>query len=94
MIELDQMSSTKFYASLLFYSVMKMSASIKELAYLMKNIKLVSKFREILPRLTFYQSDLTRIFDESILTRYKNVFPDLVIRRLADNLTLEDLPSQ
>lgn len=104
--ELFQMSSTEFYSSNTYYSVlMSRSMGIKKLANLAKNEELVSKFETYLQKLLYYKNDLKKIWDEAIrvkeeyeiiMIKLNSVFghylPYLVINKLAANLTLEDLP--
>lgn len=104
--ELDQMSKRKFFNSYSYYSVLMMSKKIKKLASLMKNKEFVSKFEDNLTEFSFYIDDLQRILNEAVEVRdrlqivesklnyiFEDFFPDIVINKLADNLTLEDLPS-
>lgn len=104
--ELIRMSGSKFYANYSYYDVFKMSKNMNKLAKLAKNEEFVLKFEE---NLSFpdYGDDLRRIFDEAkrikeksefIICRLKQIYsehlPDIVIRILAENLSLEDLPQK
>lgn len=104
--ELFKMSRTKFYACFTYYSVMDMSKkNVKKLAKLTKNDKLVSNFEENVHQFSHYENDLRTMLEEAIQvkersliveTRLKHAlcgsFPDVVVRKLADNLTTADLP--
>lgn len=103
--ELKQMASTEFYAPYSFYSILKMSISTKRLALLAKNNNLVSKFEEKVCTFSCFKSDLQIIWEEAIQIRDNlevvesrlnsvlcNFFPDVVLKKLAKNLTVEDLP--
>lgn len=102
--ELNQMASSKlgFYS---FLFVLKPSKNLKKLAHLFKNEKIVTMFEENLDRFLYYKDDLQRIFDEAIQlrdelidteTRLYSIFgdhlPDIVIRKLTNDLKVEDLP--
>lgn len=78
---------------------------MKKLALLVKNKKFVLKFEENLDEFTYYRSDLRKVLsqamelrDRSLVVDYRlySVFGDFlpatVLRKLAKNLTLEDLP--
>lgn len=71
----------------------------------MKNEEFVKKFEQNLS-FSYYGNELRRHFDEAILVRDKslvvesslnftfgNFFPKLVLNKLAENLTVEDLPA-
>lgn len=103
--ELVQISSTKFYGSLTYYSLLKMSTGIKKLALLTKNEDIVSKFEADLNRFSCFEEDLRKVWEEAVQIREKfeavidrlsyvfgNLFPEIVIRKLAENLNLDDLP--
>lgn len=102
--ELDRMAKSKFYSSYSYYHVLKMSKNIKTLANLTKNKNFVRKFHENLS-FHYYRDDLKRIFDEAVEVRDKSIivrsrlcsvfgelFPDVVISKFANNLSVEDLP--
>lgn len=103
--ELKQLASTKFYASYSYYSLLRMSKNIKKLALLTKNDDFVTNFQTNLDKFIYYKQDLQRILEEASQYRdrldciqfrlyliFKEIFPDIIIRKLADNLSLEDLP--
>lgn len=103
--ELEKMSETKFFGSHSYYSISKMSMSLTRLSKLMKNEELLTKFRTDLPKFTLYGMKLQEILDAALLVRdrtiavetrlqwaFNNVFPDVVLRQLARNFTVEDLP--
>lgn len=107
MKELDQMKNKKFFASYSFYCVLKKTMGIKKLSNLVRNEEIGMKFEEDVPRFSFYEVDLQRVWEEAInvrdkfeniCSRLRPVFGDLlssvVIRNLANYLTLEDLPIQ
>lgn len=102
--ELSEMSCIKFYPPYSYYGVLMMSKNIKNLANLLKNEEFKKAFEKNLS-FSYYKDDLQRIFDEAIKLTEKLVFvyssllyifddhlPDVVIRKLAENLTPEDLP--
>lgn len=104
-MELSQMKTTRFYASHSYYSVLKMSKNIKYLTKLTKNEQFVKKFEASLWSFSCFKNDLQGIFDEAILMRdnikiiamrlkstFHGYLPDIVLRKLAENLILEDLP--
>lgn len=101
--ELELMGRTKFYGKYSYQSVLKMSA--KKLALLAKNEEFVRKFEENIGDFPYYEDDLRDIFekakrlrDESMMVDYSvnyifgEVFPSVVLKKLAKCLTLDDLP--
>lgn len=105
MKELKQMLSTKFYTIYSYCSVITMSKNIKKLSNLVKNEKFIKNFEANLPAFPNYESDLKRILDEAIQLRnrvllvesrlkaaFGNSLPDIIIRKVAENLSVEDLP--
>lgn len=103
--EINQMTSTKFYSPHSYYTVFKASKNdLKKLSHLTKNEDFVTKFESNLHKFPFYQNDLQRTFkkatemrDESLIVESKlylsfgNLFPDIVIRKLVDNIISEDV---
>lgn len=102
--ELSQMKNTIFYYPFSYYNVLSMSKNIKKLAKLTKNSNFVKEFEENLS-LFYYKDDLQKILNEAIELRdrlnivysrlefvFGDYFPDVVIRKLSENLCLEDLP--
>lgn len=103
-VELKKMSET-FWGSQTFYSILKQTVSIKKLANLSRNVDLLKVAEDNLCKFTYYESDLQRIFDQVIHVRdrlvevesrlqalFGDFLPNLIIRELADYLTVEDLP--
>lgn len=103
--ELSLMSSIKFYGPFTYYNILQMKKNIEKLACLTKNKEFVSKFEENLYEFSIYKDDLQRIFDEALQVKdileakdlrlcyiFGDIFPDVVRRKLAKNLTIEDLP--
>lgn len=103
--ELEEMKATIFYRTYSVYSVLKMSKNIKKLAKLMKNSEFLKKLRENFEKFFNYKSDLRKILEEAVKARkesqlvksrlayvFNGHFPDIVIRKVADDLNLEDLP--
>lgn len=103
--EVEQMESTKFYGHYSYYSVLNMSKNIKKLAVLNKNEKFLAKFGSSLKKFPYYQKILeanleeaTKVRDdlESVESKLKsilgNLFPSLVVKILANNLKVKDLP--
>lgn len=105
--ELSRMKETLFYASHSYYSLTKMSMSMKKFAKLLKNEELEKKFVENFSTFCCYDYILmdiyhaaVRVRDQSFIVEDKlnfvfgDFFPDLIKRKLADNLKIEDLPSE
>lgn len=103
--ELKNLSSTKFYGAHTYYSVLKESISVEKLASLMNNSEIVLEFFENSQQFVYYNGDLKKIWKEAIKIRKKfedvksrlefifnDCLPEIVIRNLANNLTLDDLP--
>lgn len=106
--ELTQMSTTKFYVTYSYNHVLKMRKNINKLASLTKNEEFVASFEKNLtfpPKFPYYENDLRRIFEEAIQARnesevlisrlylaFGDFFPEIVIRKLEENLSLHDLP--
>lgn len=104
--ELEKMSNTKFYGTHSYYSMLKMSKNIKKLACLTRIPNFVENFEKNLNNFDLYKDDLRRIIQQAIKFKdefeavylglnsvFRNFFPDLVIRKLADNLAIEKLQS-
>lgn len=105
--ELTKSSNIKFYASYSYYWVLKISINgRKKLANLSKNEEFVMKFRQNLDKFPCYQKDFQKIIEDAIKTKNESLevesrlrivfydyLPDIVIRELADNLGVTDLPS-
>lgn len=103
--QLSEMTEIIFYPPYSYYSVLKMSKNIKKLAKLTKNAEFVEKFESNLPKDVMYGDDLRMIFYEAtqlrdqtltVNTRLRTVLGDIlpavVMRKLVDNLSVEDLP--
>lgn len=103
-LELSRMKATVFHPPYSYYSVLKMSKNIKKLAKLTNNDYFVSEFKKNLS-FSYYENDLRITASEAITTRNKSrivdsrlnsifgkIFPEVVLRILANNLTVEDLP--
>lgn len=101
LMELEKMSSTKFYKSYSYYSVLRMQTDIKKLAKLVKNKNFVENFEQNLSY-TYYGENLRTILDEAIRRKnelenaYKklestlgNCLPDLVLSKLAESLVFD-----
>lgn len=104
-LELDLMANTKFYGSYSYFSLLKKSLDLRKLANLMKNEKIVLKFENAKPKLSYYESDLERIYQDAIQLRdnaevvesrlnsiFGDYLPFLIIKKVSENLTLQDLP--
>lgn len=100
--ELERMSKIKFYASHSYLSVM---SSVKRLAKLAKNPEFVQRFKQRLNEFPYYKKDLRKILEEAVKVRDKLVvveqrlrcafgdfLPDVVRRKLAESLAVDDLP--
>lgn len=103
--ELEQLAKTKLYESYSYKTMLKKTFNIKKFAKLIRNKELIKKFEENLRGLLYYENDLQIVLDEAfqererhetVILRLNSVFceflPDLVIRKLAENLTVQDLP--
>lgn len=102
--ELGEMSKAKFHSSHTYYSFF-VAANLKNLAKLIRNKELVVKFEIGLSNFPRYEHELRIVLEKAtrerdeltiLYSKLKLVFkyhlPDVVIRILADNLNLEDLP--
>lgn len=104
--ELAKMSSTQFHGpKYSYYSLLCARMGMKKLSNLMKNPELVQKVEENLPKFPYYEDHLREILDEVIQIRdrfetvylrlnsvFRDFFPDVVLRNLANNIEVEDLP--
>lgn len=104
MNEIEHMQKIQFYQPYSYYFVLKLSKNIRKLANLTKNDEFVSSFLEKLSFFSIYKNELQRIFDEALLMRdqmlliesnlktiFDNVLPEVVIRRLAEYIKVEDI---
>lgn len=104
MNELQQMTATVFYPPFSYYSVLNMERNIKQLAKLTKNEEFLEKFNANSNSFPYYEEDLRETLEEAtefkikldaVESRLKYIFgdyfPDIVTRKLAGNLTFEDL---
>lgn len=102
--ELKLMKSTRFQAGFSYYSVFK-KTNVKKIALLTKNEEIVSKFENNLGQFSYYGEDLKEILKEAVQVRdnldavygtinpvFRNIFPDVVLRKLTHILALKDLP--
>lgn len=98
--ELSYMSNFKFYSFYSYFSVLKMSKKIKKLSNLTRN----EIFEKNLKSFNFYKNDLQQIWMKALRVRddlliietklkifFGNFFPDVVYRKLMNNLSIEDL---
>lgn len=102
--ELTEMNDTKFYNNFSYYDILKISRNIKKLANLTLNDELVDKFFDNLIEFSYFYEELSKAWNKAIKVgkdlnevndRLFNIFnflPFLVRRKLASNLTLDDLP--
>lgn len=104
--ELKQMANTKFYAPYSYVYILKMSkVNMKKLANLFKNTECVTGFHANIDKFSYYKSMLIKIFKEAIQVRDKTLMvesrlkytfgeslPNVILRKLAHNLTNDDLP--
>lgn len=103
MTELDQMANTKLCLQFSYFSLLKMP--IKKLALLTKNEQLLVEIKATICKFSHYQKDLREILEEAVQvknrlsaveSRLKFIFddtlPDIIVRKLVDNLELKDLP--
>lgn len=81
-----------------------MSKNIRKVANLTKNEEFVAKFEENMDEFTYYQKDLSKILEEAkevknrseviysqLYSIFHRSFPDVVIRKLADDPNLKNL---
>lgn len=103
--ELLLMKSAIFYYPFSCYSILKMTKNMKKLAKLLKNKEFEKKLEKSLNTFPRYKKDLRCIFDEAVklknetltvYSRLRSVFGDTLhedlLRKLGENLTIEDLP--
>lgn len=103
--ELELMWSLEFYEAYSYYSLLKMTFRMKKLVGLTKNFEFMLGCEKDLSEFHCYGDDIRRILNkatkigdassvvESRLTGiFGEVFPDLVIKCLAEHLTVGDLP--
>lgn len=104
--ELSLMLKTKFFSSYSYHSVMKMSKyDINRLAKLTKNKNFLNKFTQNLEIFINYYDELQRILMEAIEVKdnleivysrlvsiFGDFFPTVILRILANNFKVEDLP--
>lgn len=107
LIELNRMANTQFYSPYSYYCMMKESINKNQLANLMNNEQLFSKFEEYLRTLSYFGDDLRRVSRgpieirdryNTVVSRLFSIFekylPKLVIEILAKYLSVEELPLQ
>lgn len=106
MTEIDRMKSTIFYAPYSYYFVFEFCKnSVKKLAKLTKNEEFVTNFKANIENFPYFKMDLEAVFAEAIYIRdesiivhsklystFKDIFPELIIRKLEENLNSNDLP--
>lgn len=103
--EIKKMSSIKFFPPYSYYCVLKMSKNVKKLANLTKEDGFVQKFYENLHRFSHFKDDLQTILDEAVEIRnnfryrrlisiFGKILPAAVIKKIAENITVKDLPLQ
>lgn len=105
--ELSQMASVEFYQPYSHASVLQMSRNIKKLAKLSKNEEFASNFEANLLNFPCYEEMLEKIWKEAVQVRDQSLIvesklkltfgdfcPDVVLRKLAHNLHVNDLPSE
>lgn len=104
--ELTEMKNTiQFYGSCTYYFVFLKKLLNPKIVKIVNNENFFSKFSTGLSKFQHYSDDLIKVFQEVnelndglkiVFDRLKNIFndyiPDVVIRILAENLTVEDLP--
>lgn len=105
MQELSEMTSSKFYPPYSYYSILKMSKNLKQLSHLTRNEEFVASFEAKLHEFKHFKDDLQSIFNKAVNARnnaqivnsrlsslFGDFFPSLVIKKIAEDLTVEDLP--
>lgn len=105
--ELKLMSSTKFYGHYSYYFVLKNSRRLIKLANLTRNNDFVEQFEKNLSRFNYYETDLRIILDKAVKRKntllvaesllnalFGEFLPAIVIGKLAENFTIEDLPEE
>lgn len=107
--ELAHMADEKFYGTFSYYSILKMSKNIRRLARLVKNDEFTANFRAGLVKLDnfIYKDELTKFLEEAVAVKngmdtvftrlnhiFKDYLPEIILRKLMDDLAPEDLPLQ
>lgn len=104
--ELQKMRKVKFYHPYSYHWVMETSKkNLKKLAYLTKNREFVKSYKNDLKKIPLYAYLFRKILSKALVvlkeTNYVEkrlaltfgaVFPNLILRKFADNLTAKDLP--
>lgn len=104
--ELSRMKRTVFFHPYSYLCVLKMSKNITKLAKLTKNYVFVREFEANLDKFSYFGDELRQIYDEALRIRNqapivyfrlrsvfgKGLLPNYVIWKVADHLTLRDLP--
>ena len=102
------MANSNFFYLPSFDSALNKSVNMRKLALRVNNNKkLLKKFEEDLKGFTIYKDELRRILDNAVLLRQELLYvdntlkyifgyylPDVAIRILAKNLSLDDLPGE
>lgn len=107
LLEIIRMKKMIFYSPYSYYSVLSISKNIKKLSKLTRNKEFVAKFKANLDSFPIFKEDLIKNFNAAIkdkkdsalvISRLNSVFkrflPDVVIRMVAESLTVRDLPEQ
>lgn len=107
MYELFHINNYKFYDTYKYSDILNMSLNnnVKKLAILTKNEEFITEFKANLYKFIHFESDFLRILKQAmelrdeiftVESRLKAVFgdflPDVVIWKLADHLTIDELP--
>lgn len=104
--ELKQMASTKYHGSHTYYSLL-MKKNIKVLANLTSNEEFLTTFNKTLDKLPHFKKDLEKILEKAthlkneksiVFSRLSSIFddilPELVLKKIAENLEVNYLPLQ
>lgn len=102
--ELQLMADTKFRADYSYFCLLDKKMNLKKLAQLTKNEEFVTKFEKGLPNFSYYVEDLQEVWKDASRVKdemdavyeilksvFKEFLPEIVLRKLTNNLKLEDL---
>lgn len=104
--ELKKMAVTPLWGSQTLHSLLKMNSEIKKLSSLAKNVDHLSKILDICCRFSYFRRDLilklagtVKVWNDTLIVEvrlnplFKDLLPWPIIKKLSENLTVDDLPS-
>lgn len=105
LMELSEMSNMVFHAPYSYYSILKMFSNLKKLSKLTKNEEFMKNFEANLSPFPNFKDELQSIVNKAVKVKnealdierrlksaFGTLFPDVILRKLVDNLCIEDLP--